>query len=186
MKNTAIIFNEDHILLKFDELKNFIKEKNIGEILYVIQDEFKKKTSDESDRVFGKFSESDFMKIDVLSNLKCDLTTLFIGNVCQSSQVDLFLCGNKRIVSDKSVFVLEDIYSNNQHSDIYTRNRYNYISEQCGIDLKMVMKRLSYQNGNYRKFENDDVMKYNIAHQRVSKEELADILNQEFIHFNFL
>nr|DAF18139.1 MAG TPA: hypothetical protein [Caudoviricetes sp.] len=174
MSNRAIIFNDEHRTLMFDELKNFIKEKNIGEILYVIQDEFKN---------FGRFSKTDFNKIDVLTNLKCYLTTLFIGNVCQSSQVDLFLCGNRRIVSDKSVFILEDIHSDNQHADIYTRNRYNYISDQCGIDLKMVMKRLSYQNGNYQKLESVDIMKYNIAHQRVTKEELSDILNQEFIYF---
>ena len=181
-KQTAIIFDVQTNYFNVQKIKDFIKEKNIGEILYVITDEFVKKNKEET-KIFGVNDEDNFLKTIAMSNLKCELTTLFIGNLCQGSKIDLFLAGNKRLVADKSVFLLEDIYYNLYQPDIYTRNRYNYIAEQTGLDLKTVMKKLSYENGNYRKLEIDEIMKYNIAHQKLSREEISDILNQDFVYF---
>lgn len=181
---TAIIYDVYAQHYDIQKLKEFVKENSIGEILYVITDGFVRNQKPES-QIFSIPDEDDFLKILTLSNLRCDLITLFIGNLCQGSKVDLFLTGNKRLVADKSVFLLEDIYCNLQQPDVYRKNRYDYIADQTGLDLKTVLKKLSYENNHYRKIEIDDIMRYNIANQKLSKEEVTDILNQDFVYFNW-
>lgn len=180
---TAIIYDVYTQHYDIQRLKEFVKENSIAEILYVITDGFVRNQKPES-QIFSIPDEDDFLKILTLSNLRCNLATLFVGTMCQGSKVDLFLTGNKRLVADKSVFLLEDIYCNLQQPDIYRKNRYDYIADQTGLDLKTVMKKLSYENNNYRKIEIDDIMRYNIANQKLSKEEVTDILNQDFVYFN--
>lgn len=170
-----IILNHQNVMANpISYYRNLFDKEKVNEVYYLINsqpvmnDELTTRRDDSIQTIRN-------MKNLLLSS-NVYVNTILLDDVCSHEYVDLFLVGNKRYVKSNAVFVLNDIYENYQYSSILTAKRYEYIAERSGLDLKTVMKKLAYAQSWYRKFDIEEIMRYNIANQQIEQPQLVDML----------